>query len=41
MRIMPAGRFLKKYMQSSYWEDTVFLVVADHDSRVTGAAGAH
>ena len=32
------GRFFEKAMQSSYWEDTVFLVVADHDSRVTGAS---
>ena len=32
------GRFFEKAMQSSYWADTVFLVVADHDSRVTGAS---
>jgi phosphoglycerol transferase MdoB-like AlkP superfamily enzyme len=31
------GEFFKKAKQSSYWKDTVFLVVADHDSRVGGA----
>ncbi|MDO9262766.1 MAG: LTA synthase family protein [Desulfosalsimonadaceae bacterium] len=31
------GRFFEQAEKSSYWEDTVFLVVADHDSRVTGA----
>jgi phosphoglycerol transferase MdoB-like AlkP superfamily enzyme len=31
------GRFFERARQSSYWEDTVFLVVADHDSRVSGA----
>ncbi len=31
------GRFFEKAMASSYWHDTVFLVAADHDSRVSGA----
>lgn len=31
------GRFFEKAMASSYWNDTVFLVAADHDSRVSGA----
>lgn len=30
------GAFFKKAMASPYWNDTVFLVVADHDSRVFG-----
>jgi phosphoglycerol transferase MdoB-like AlkP superfamily enzyme len=30
------GRFFEKAKASSYWEDTVFLVVADHNSRVYG-----
>lgn len=32
------GRFIEKAKSSSYWKDTVFLVVADHDSRVAGAS---
>ncbi|OWT60395.1 sulfatase [Candidimonas nitroreducens] len=32
------GRFFDKAMRSDYWKDTVFLVVADHDSRVFGAS---
>lgn len=28
------GEFFKRAMASDYWDDTVFLVVADHDSRV-------
>ncbi|MFB9135695.1 LTA synthase family protein [Vibrio olivae] len=31
------GQFIKKAKQSNYWKDTIFLVVADHDSRVSGA----
>src|SRR3546814_7963503 len=31
------GRFFDKARQSGYWENTVFLIVADHDSRVFGA----
>jgi phosphoglycerol transferase MdoB-like AlkP superfamily enzyme len=31
------GRFFDQAMQSPYWEDTLFLVVADHDIRVYGA----
>ncbi len=31
------GRFFEKAVKSPYWKDTVFLVVADHDSRVDGA----
>ena len=30
------GGFFRKAMASSYWDDTVFLVVADHDSRAFG-----
>lgn len=32
------GKFIKKAKSSSYWQDTIFLVVADHDSRVAGAS---
>jgi phosphoglycerol transferase MdoB-like AlkP superfamily enzyme len=32
------GQFFRKARQSAYWDDTVFLVVADHDARVGGAA---
>ncbi len=31
------GEFMAKARQSDYWEDTVFLIVADHNSRVYGA----
>lgn len=31
------GRFFEQAERSAYWKDTVFLVVADHDSRVRGA----
>jgi phosphoglycerol transferase MdoB-like AlkP superfamily enzyme len=30
------GGFFRQAMASAYWADTVFLVVADHDSRVFG-----
>ena len=30
------GRFFEKAKASAYWDDTVFLVVADHNSRVYG-----
>ena len=30
------GGFFRQAMASSYWDDTVFLVVADHDSRAFG-----
>jgi phosphoglycerol transferase MdoB-like AlkP superfamily enzyme len=30
------GEFFKQAKQSNYWKDTLFLVVADHDSRVGG-----
>lgn len=30
------GRFFDRAMAAPYWADTVFLVVADHDSRVLG-----
>lgn len=30
------GKFFAKAMASPYWRDTVFLIVADHDSRVFG-----
>ncbi|MFC0324039.1 LTA synthase family protein [Gallibacterium melopsittaci] len=32
------GEFFKRAKQSDYWKDTVFLVIADHDSRVAGAS---
>jgi phosphoglycerol transferase MdoB-like AlkP superfamily enzyme len=31
------GRFFRMAKDSNYWEDTVFLVVADHNSRVYGS----
>ncbi|OZI55560.1 LTA synthase family protein [Bordetella genomosp. 5] len=31
------GRFFEQAREAPYWNDTVFLVVADHDSRVFGA----
>ncbi|MDH3305032.1 MAG: LTA synthase family protein [Gammaproteobacteria bacterium] len=31
------GRFIRTAQESDYWEDTVFLVVADHNSRVYGS----
>lgn len=31
------GNFFDKAKKSSYWENTVFLVAADHDSKVYGA----
>ncbi|EIK43004.1 sulfatase [Cellvibrio sp. BR] len=30
------GQFFAKAKQSEYWQDTVFLIVADHDNRVYG-----
>lgn len=30
------GKFIKKARTQPYWQDTVFLVVADHDARVYG-----
>lgn len=30
------GEFFKKAKKQSYYKDTIFLVIADHDSRVTG-----
>lgn len=32
------GKFFAAAKKSEYWKDTIFLVVADHDSRVGGAA---
>lgn len=32
------GTFIEKAKKSSYWDDTVFIVIADHDSRVSGAS---
>lgn len=32
------GEFFKLAKQSSYWQDTLFVVVADHESRVGGGA---
>ncbi|WP_419570788.1 LTA synthase family protein [Rheinheimera sp.] len=31
------GQFIAKAKQSPYWQDTVFLIVADHDNRVYGS----
>lgn len=31
------GRFFEQARASAYWNDTVFLIVADHDARVGGA----
>ncbi|MGY0613556.1 LTA synthase family protein [Vibrio sp. FJH11] len=31
------GTFFEKAKQSSYWDDTVFIIIADHDARVSGA----
>lgn len=31
------GKFIEAARKSDYWDNTVFLVVADHDSRVRGA----
>lgn len=30
------GQFIEKAKKSSYWNDTVFLIVADHDARTFG-----
>jgi phosphoglycerol transferase MdoB-like AlkP superfamily enzyme len=30
------GQFFQKAQQSDYWQDTLFLIVADHDNRVYG-----
>ncbi|MBD1572260.1 LTA synthase family protein [Vibrio sp. S17_S38] len=30
------GEFIKQAKASDYWDDTIFVVVADHDSRVSG-----
>lgn len=32
------GTFVERARRSPYWDDTVFLVVADHDARVHGAS---
>lgn len=32
------GEFVKKAKQSDYWQDTIFVVIADHDSRVYGSS---
>jgi phosphoglycerol transferase MdoB-like AlkP superfamily enzyme len=31
------GQFIRNAKQSKYWDDTVFMVVADHNSRVYGS----
>ncbi|OOF39703.1 hypothetical protein BKK49_07610 [Rodentibacter rarus] len=31
------GHFFELAKKSNYWKDTIFLVIADHDSRVAGA----
>jgi len=32
------GKFFEAAKKSNYWKDTLFLVVADHDSRASGAS---
>jgi len=32
------GKYIKKAKKSAYWDNTVFLVVADHNTRVYGAS---
>lgn len=32
------GRFFEMAKKSNYWNDTIFLIIADHDSRVAGAS---
>ena len=32
------GHFFKRAQQSNYWQNTLFLVIADHDARVHGAS---
>ncbi len=32
------GQFFARAKKSNYWQDTVFIVIADHDSRVAGAS---
>ncbi|WP_160153506.1 LTA synthase family protein [Microbulbifer sp. ALW1] len=31
------GEFIRKAKASDYWKDTLFLIIADHDSRVQGS----
>ena len=31
------GKFIAKAKTQAYWQDTVFLIVADHDARATGS----
>ncbi|HEY9050101.1 MAG TPA: LTA synthase family protein [Gammaproteobacteria bacterium] len=31
------GQFIEKAKQSKYWDDTLFLIIADHNSRVFGS----
>tara|TARA_R110001592_G_scaffold52511_11_gene160722 strand:- start:1145 stop:3094 length:1950 start_codon:yes stop_codon:yes gene_type:complete len=31
------GKFIATAKQSNYWQDTIFVVIADHDSRTIGA----
>ncbi|MBO9489689.1 LTA synthase family protein [Endozoicomonas sp. G2_1] len=32
------GQFIEQAKNSEYWQNTVFIVIADHDSRVAGAS---
>lgn len=32
------GKFFEKAKKSPYWQNTIFIVIADHDSRVAGAS---
>lgn len=31
------AKFIRQAQQSAYWQDTIFLIVADHDNRVYGS----
>lgn len=32
------GRFMRRAREADYWDNTIFLIVADHDARVPGQA---
>lgn len=34
------GRFIRRARKSDYWDNTIFLIVADHDARVTAQGSA-
>ena len=31
------GNFIAKAKKQDYWQDTIFVIVADHDARISGA----